>query len=138
VRILVDTNVIIDVLIEREPFKTDSARVVSAAQSGLFEPVITSSSLTDVYYIIRKKLDARAAAEAIRAILEDFDLIHIDKKAAIAAIDSGAPDLEDAMQCQAALANGCVMIITRDSAGYPDIGIPTLTPSEFIRKTLAG
>jgi len=134
-RMLVDTNVILDVVLKRVPFHTFSQMVWDAVQLNIINGCLTSSSLTDIYYIIRKKLKPDEARQTLRDILSDFELIHIDKKAALRALDSAAADIEDAMQYQTAIANKCEAIITRNVKDFPKETITIFTPEEFVRSS---
>ena len=132
-RILFDTNVILDVALAREPFHESSLAVWNAAQMGLVNGCVTSSSLTDICYIVEKNSSAVQARMIMHDILRDLELVHVSRESALLALNPEYPDIEDAMQYHAAVANNCDAIVTRNVKDFPEGGLPVITPDEFIK-----
>lgn len=114
----IDSNVLLDVFLKREPFYKNSLLVCNLAQLAYISATITSSSLTDIYYILQREVDKKTAKGEVREIVEDFDLIHIDKNCVIRALESDFTDLEDGMQNFAAKTAGCTVIVTRNMKDF--------------------
>jgi predicted nucleic acid-binding protein len=132
VKALVDTNVLLDVLLKREPFYMDSARVWSWADSGKIEGFVTAVSVTNLYYIVRKRASHAAAMEMMRAVLGAFTMVACDEALVERAMGAGLKDFEDAVQYQTALAAGVDVLVTRNVEHYPEEGLAVLGPSGFL------
>lgn len=135
--ILLDTNVILDLLLERE--ETDAALdVMSLADEDLAVEIMTASSVTDVFYMltsnkVEKKLDSKVAQGKISDLLELVDVAPVTKNEITEALSLAWDDFEDAVQYVVAKANGVDYIITRDGEGFKSSDIPVLTPREFLQ-----
>ena len=132
-RILIDTNVLMDVLLARDPFLADSITVLHMCEDDFAEAVVTAKTITDLYYFLRKNLkNEEKARDVIRKIMGmvtvcDTKAQHLEK-----ALDIGNDDYEDAIQAACAKAEGCRMIISRDKKHYEGTGMKCLTPGEFV------
>lgn len=131
-KILVDTNVLLDVLCERSEFYDDSAAVWSLAEQGLVTAFIAAVSVTNVYYIVRKLGDQRKAMKAMVQLRDIFAVAGCDAQVLNQAIDAKLPDLEDAVQYFTAAHAGAKLIVTRNVKHFPKGGIPAATPAEFL------
>jgi predicted nucleic acid-binding protein len=130
---LIDTNVLIDVLAEREPFYSDSARVWSLAENGKIVGFVSVISFTNVFYVIRKLKDLRTAKNALLLLRLAFRPVGCDEDILNQAIDAGLKDFEDAIQYVSALESNCDCLITRNQNHFPaDEDCPVLTPTEFL------
>jgi predicted nucleic acid-binding protein len=114
-RILIDTNVILDVILQRSPFDAASYKVLKSAEEKIIEAYIASFAVTDLYYFISKNLGNDKAALAIKALLNIVKLIGITNKDVEKALrNPSIEDLEDALQAQCARKVKADYIITRD------------------------
>jgi len=114
-RILIDTNVILDVILQRSPFDAASYKVLKNAEEKIIEAYIASFAVTDLYYFISKNLGNDKAALAIKALLNIVKLIGITNKDVEKALrNPSIKDLEDALQVQCARKVKADYIITRD------------------------
>ena len=78
-RVLVDTNVVLDVLLRREPWVTDAAEVWRLCMEGALTGYISASSFTDIYYIARRHTDRARAQTALRLCLDTFAVCPVDQ-----------------------------------------------------------
>ncbi len=131
-KILVDTNVLLDVLCERTEFYDDSAAVWSLAEQGRMTAFIAAVSVTNIYYIVRKLGDHRKAMKAMTQLRDIFSVAACDAQVLNQAIDAKMQDLEDAVQYFTAAHAGADMIVTRNVKHFPKGGIPAATPAEFL------
>ncbi|GBE05038.1 MAG TPA: PIN domain-containing protein [Nitrospirae bacterium] len=132
-KILIDTNVILDVLTERKPFHLDSARVWTLVSENMLQGYISAISVNNLYYIINKLKDMKSAETFTDQILEDFEIISLTKDILTQARRVAKKDFEDLIQYFSAIHAGCEYIITRNKKDYPRIGIKILTPAEFLK-----
>lgn len=132
-RVMIDTNIILDVFLEREPFYKASAQVLNLIYDKLIVGVIPASCITDIYYIARKishsKERSYKAIELVTKILEicdvTSDIIHT-------AFQHNADDFEDCILAECAKANECSYIITRSEKDFSEFEVRCITPEEFI------
>jgi len=132
VKIFVDTNVLLDVLGQRQPFYSASARVWTLAETGAVKALISAISFNNVYYIVRKASGRERAEEALRLLRDVFDWVAPDHGIINQAIDSECDDFEDAVQFHSAVSSGSRFLVTRDPDGFPVTGPPILNPEEFL------
>jgi predicted nucleic acid-binding protein len=137
VRILLDTNVVLDIALRRPPFYQASARILDASDFDRFHLFITASSATDLYYVLRKEKGRDAGLRFIERLLNSVDACNVDEKVLVAALNAGFIDFEDAVQNAAAMANGIEMIVTRNKPDFAASPLPVLTPEEFVALHLA-
>ena len=131
-KIFADTNILLDVLVERQPFYNTSAQIWTLAESGQIKACISTISFNNTYYVIRK-LQGKATAQKVSQLLRDvFIPIPPANQVLFQAIDAEVDDFEDALQFHSALANGCNCLVSRDPDGFPPGPIPILSPVEFV------
>ncbi|CAD5989472.1 Putative nucleic acid-binding protein [Planktothrix tepida] len=130
-RVLIDTNVVLDFLQEREPFVEDAAQLFAKIDAGELEGFISALTITNIYYIIRKASGKIAAQDAIAQILTDLQICAVDKGILEQAIALNFQDFEDAVQCACGIANQVDAIITRDLSGFVNAGILVIAPGEL-------
>lgn len=131
-RILLDTNVLLDVLRRREPFYAESSQVASLAGTGNLTALISAITFTNAHYILRKQVGSAAALDGIRWLHQIGEVAPCDGGIIGRAIHGGLSDFEDAVQYYSAVAAGAERIITRNVGHYPEGGVPVQTPAEFL------
>ena len=124
-KVLVDTNVLLDFLLEREPFKKDAEELFVVIDSGQIIGYVTATTLTDIFYIARKHTRSlELAREAVSSTLETMTICPINRNVLEAAFTSGLTDFEDAVQIYSAIAQNLDAIVTRDAKGFVSSPIP--------------
>ncbi|MGL5131428.1 MAG: type II toxin-antitoxin system VapC family toxin [Planktothrix sp.] len=130
-RVLIDTNVVLDFLQEREPFVDDAAKIFAKIDAGELEGFISAITITNIYYIIRKVSGKITAQDAIAQIMTDLHICAVDRGILEQAIALNFQDFEDAVQCACAIANQVDTIITRDPSGFVKAEILVIAPGEL-------
>lgn len=97
-QVLIDTNVVLDFLQEREPFVEDAAKLFEKIDAGEIEGFIAATTITNIYYIVRKAVGIVAAQDAIIQILTDLYICPVDRSVIEQAIALNFRDFEDAVQ----------------------------------------
>ncbi len=133
-KILIDTNVVLDIALNREPFVVSASLLFDKIDSKSITAFISASTITDIFYIIAKGKDKLVARAFIRQIIEIVEVIAIDKEIVKKAVLSDIIDFEDAVQIKAAEINGLDAIITRNKVDFTKSDIPVFTPSEFLEQ----
>ena len=131
-RILVDTNVLLDVLARREPFYAPAAAIWSLAERGEVRAVVSAISFNNVYYIVLRAEDRTQAMKAMRLIRDVFDSVPPDSQIINQAIDANMDDFEDAVQFHSAIRAKATYLVTRNPGDFPKSALPILTPDEFL------
>ncbi|MCL2164543.1 MAG: PIN domain-containing protein [Oscillospiraceae bacterium] len=96
-RVLLDTNIILDFFLSRAPHYEAAKRIFELTCHGQLEAYTTSSSITDIYYIVAKKLGDRAAREVLRDLFSLLGIIAVDGDDCIYALELPISDYEDAV-----------------------------------------
>ena len=131
-RLLLDTNIILDIALKRSPHFEFSSRIFELIDKKRIISYITASTVTDIYYISRKEKGKEIAIEFISNLIEVVDVLGVDKNIIVKAIKSNLKDFEDAVQVTAAEYNEIQIIVTRNKSDFLDSGLEILTPKELI------
>lgn len=131
-RVLVDTDVILDIALARKPFYEASRTVLALLENNAALGFITSNSAGNIYYILKKAGGDKKARIFISRLLNILTILAIDHSTVIVALDSGFKDFEDALQNYSAEKNQCQSIITRNTEDYQKSGINIYSPLEFL------
>lgn len=131
--VFLDTDVIIDFLVDREPFSTAAAKIFDLASSGELEVHTSALCIHNVHYFVRKMLGANKALKVIKDLLEIIEVESTGKQEIVAALESGFSDFEDAIQNFTAEREGIKTILTRNLKDFRKSNLHILTPSEFLK-----
>ncbi|MCM1090606.1 MAG: PIN domain-containing protein [Butyrivibrio sp.] len=133
-KIMCDTNIIIDVLLERAPFVDDSCKVLALCEEHKINGFISASSVTDIYYLVRKHTQsADLAYKAIGKVLEIVKVCSVTNNDVLAAFQRKAKDFEDCLVATCAKSIGCDYIVTRNKKDFEEFDIPLLAPTELLQ-----
>ena len=136
VKVLIDTNVVLDIALNRRPFVEHAALLWRLAEQEEITACLSNTSITDLFYIINKHAGQEKARAFIADVLDTFRLVDIDQEGFREALDSGMKDFEDAVQYVICTRNGCDVLVTRNKSDYG--GRPNvLDPTEFIERIKA-
>ena len=133
-RILADTNVIIDALTSREPWNKSAEKIFLMAANQTIEMYITASSATDIYYLIRKHLHNTETAKRIMEKLFSLTgILDVTANDCIDALASAINDYEDAVVEKVACRKDMDYIVTRNIKDYQAGGIKIILPDDFVK-----
>jgi predicted nucleic acid-binding protein len=131
-RILFDTNVILDVLLERKPHFEASASAWAAVETGISEGMLAAHAVTTIHYLIRREKGSVKARSIVSAILTVFGVAAVDSVVVQEALQLAFSDFEDAVTAAAARLAGCEYIVTRDPKGFRGSPVRSLTPEAVV------
>ena len=135
IKALVDTNVIIDFFLGREPFCRNAEIVFQKMNSSECEGYVSASAVTDIFYLLQKAKGHFKAKEDLLELIKVLDILEVNKNTVITALLFDWKDFEDAVQAQVAIENGLDVIITRNPQDYRNLEIlQVLTPSNLAEK----
>ena len=132
-QLLIDTNIIIDLLGEREPFYKDAARLFSLADRGEVKLLVSALSFANTNYVLTRMLDSEKAREILskfKVLVRVADLT--EKIVELSLSDRAFSDFEDGLQYYTAIENEASIIITRNLKDFKGAKIPVMTAGEFL------
>ncbi|GHV09669.1 DNA-binding protein [Campylobacterota bacterium] len=134
-KIVLDTNIVIDAIASRAPFDKEAQEVVVLATCGAILSAITASTASDIYYLTRKYYrSAEKTAAVLHRLFELVDVIAVDKSDCLGAFDTRMADYEDSLLAVCALKWNAELIITRNIKDFAHSPVPAITPSEFLKR----
>ena len=134
-KIMCDTNVVLDVLLDREPFVQDSYKILSLCEEHRIHGFVSASSITDIYYLTRKYTHSTELAyRAMGKLLEIVKACSVTNNDVLVAYQKKAKDFEDCLLATCAKSIGCDFIITRNKRDFEEFDIPLLTPTELLKQ----
>ena len=131
-RIMFDTDVIMDSIVDREPFTSESTDAIDLCLEKGFTCCIAAHTFTNLYYILRKNKNPDERRDALLVLLSVFNIVDIDKaKLESALLNRDFADFEDCLQHECALAFSADYILTRNKKDCACSRIPAINPQEF-------
>ncbi|MCU0575047.1 MAG: PIN domain-containing protein [Syntrophobacteraceae bacterium] len=131
---LFDTNVVLDLLLDREPFSPDAARCFSMVEAGEIEGWLCASTLTTLHYLIRKSAGAKNALATISTLMSLFEVAPVNKAVLESALSLPFKDFEDAVLHEAARYSNVDVIITRNTADFKNSSIRVQLPASLLHE----
>ena len=132
--LLIDSNVVLDIFLKREPFFSMSVRAVSLSRSHDVNNFISASSVTDIYYLAYKNLkDHQALRKMFKDIFEFVGVVNVTDEDIHKAFSLNWKDFEDSVQYAVALRSNFDGIVTRNMQGFSDSEVKIFTPEEICR-----
>jgi len=131
-RLMIDTNIILDVLLERDPFYAASREVLTLCEEKIILGFISASAATDIFYLIRKGLGSTEKAyKALGSVLDIVKVLTVTNNDVTEAFLKKARDFEDCLIATCAKSNKCSGIVTRNKKDFGDFGIQLWSPEEI-------
>ncbi len=130
-KILIDTNVILDVLCNRKEFVDDSLKVFKYCEANQITGCISALSVPNIVYIMRKELDGEKVKEILTTLTSLFTVIDLRESDLTKAADMDFSDYEDALQSVCATRAKVNYIVTRNIKDFKNSTVPAIKPSEL-------
>ena len=131
-KVFIDTDVILDFLIAREPFAIDAARIFTLAENKKVFVCTTGLVFSNAYYVLRKLGSHQKVVDKLSQLAKIVDIIALSKSAVLHALDSKFTDFEDALQHYAAISENVKTIVTRNVKDFKNSELAVLTPDQFL------
>ncbi len=132
--IIIDTNIILDIALKRDEFYEKAKQLVEVSYLNEVPIFVTASSVTDIYYLLKKKKGHLHTINFLKNFFQIVDIASVDKDIIIEALNSEMKDFEDAVQTETAISNNIDIIITRNKKDYEHSGLQIFSPMEYINK----
>jgi predicted nucleic acid-binding protein len=128
-----DCNILIDWLLDREPFSFYATKIIELAENKEIEAYVSALTLANTYYIISKELNRKLADEFLKDSLKLFQFTDITKNTIKEAIEKKNKDFEDDVHYQAAVENKLDYLITRNKKDFKKTNIMVVDSEEFLQ-----
>jgi len=133
--ILIDTDVILDYLIARQPFKDNAYELLRLCSQQKCSGYIAAHSITNIFYILRRRFSASERKRLLIGLCEIIEIADIQKKQVINALSNeDFSDLEDRLQVECAMKVNADYIVTRNIADFSASPIPAILPRDLLQK----
>ena len=132
-KVLIDTNVLLDYLLTREPFYKDAEKIIHDCVRGKVKGCIAAHSVTNMFFILRKDYNSKERREILISLFSIFDVEGIDRVKLLAGLyNEEFSDFEDCLQMECAKAYGAEYIITRNTDDYKRSEIKAILPKDYL------
>lgn len=132
-KVFIDFDVLLDFAFDREPFSEYAAKLFMLSENKEIEVYTSAVIICNVYYVLNKHSGRKKSMETIKLILKLVDILNIDKKTMMDAVDSNFSDFEDAVQNFTAQNSSVVDVLaTRNKADYKNSKLIIKTPKEYL------
>lgn len=130
-KVLLDTNVILDVWLAREPFWRDSASLLARVEQGSIEGWICPTTITTLHYLGKKVIGEEKTRELLKQLMVICKVGKVSRQTFSRALESKVSDFEDAVIESVSISNGVDIIATRNIADFKKSQVPAKEPSEI-------
>ncbi|MCB9263321.1 MAG: PIN domain-containing protein [Flavobacteriales bacterium] len=132
-RIFLDTNVVLDLLGEREPFYDSAAKITTLADKAEIELIVSALTYSTVYNLLSRFEGKELVKEKIRKFKVVATTSDLTDKIVDKGLSSKFSDFEDSLQYYCAIKMDCKILITRNGKDFKESEIPVLTPDEYLK-----
>jgi predicted nucleic acid-binding protein len=131
--ILIDTNILLDFLEEREPFRLNAISIMQKSIDQEIVGCIAAHSITNIFYILRKTYSSDERKAMLLDVCQTLNVIGIDQEKLIYSLmNESFDDIEDCLQVECATTVGADYIVTRNIEDFPNSTIPAILPEQFL------
>ena len=131
-RVLVDTNVVLDVLLDRRPHSADAAEVFRLIEEGRASGLLCATTITTIDYLLSQALKRADARPLLAQLIRLFDVAPVNRTVIEGAMKSKMNDFEDAVLDHAAQHSGADVVITRDTKDFMHAISKVMDPRQFL------
>ena len=131
-RVIIDTNVVLDVLLEREPHVKAAVDVFCLVEESRIDAFLCATTITTIDYLLTQSLPASKARDALRRLISLFEIATVNRSVIDRALGSKINDFEDAVLDEAGQMAGVDSIITRDPKDFSGSTLKVFEPDEFL------
>lgn len=136
-RLLVDTNIVLDVLLDRAPFADAAVQIFGMIERSVHQGFLGATTVTTIDYLLGRHLDRSESRRHLESLLGLFSIAPVNRSVLERALRSKIPDFEDAVLEQAALLCGVEVLITRNVRDFTKATLKVFEPIEFLASATA-
>ena len=130
--VIIDTNVVLDVLLDREPFTKAAVDVFCLVEESRVEAFLCATTITTIEYLLNRSLPASKARDALRRLISLFEIAAVNRPVIERALTSKINDFEDAVLDEAGSMAGAGSIVTRNIKDFTGSTLKVFEPREFL------
>ena len=131
--VMLDTNIILDALMERQPFDIEAKKILQSASGNKFTCLFTANAATDIFYLYSRARDCKSAKAALYFLLTNYGVVSVSREDCLEALSLPIDDFEDALAVVCAQRANADYIITRDDKLLKaTLPVKLITPKEFM------
>lgn len=131
-RILYDTNIVLDLFLERKPYVMDALQLFNLLENGTIKGFLCATTITTLEYLLNKTVKPKKSHDIISTLLKLFDIAPVNRLVIEEALTVNFHDFEDAVLYQSAIHCGAEGIVTRDIKGFKSADFPIYNPKEML------
>jgi predicted nucleic acid-binding protein len=138
-RIMLDTNILLDAMLAREPFVHEASKLFALAERSVHVGIMAAISVPTIHYVVSRSVGPERAFQAVERLLRLFDVASVSKAELVVERTEGRPgaapvfgDYEDGVVHAAAVSARCSGIVTRDASGFAASTLAVYTPAELL------
>lgn len=131
-KLLLDINVVLDVILAREPWTREAAQLLSAVETDEVAGYVAGHTLTTVHYVVRKLHGRTAAVTAVTELLRIVEVIPTERADFLYALTLPTSDFEDAVQAACGIKAEVDHLVTRDASDFRGIPLSVVSPAEVL------
>jgi predicted nucleic acid-binding protein len=132
VRVIVDTNIVLDVLLERKPFAPAAVEIFALAEQSRIDAFLCATTITTIDYLLSQSLPESKARSALRRLISLFEIATVNRSVIERALESKMHDFENAVLLEAGRMVGVDAIITRNPKDFIGATVKVFEPLEFL------
>lgn len=132
-RILFDTNIVLDVLLERSPFVQESSQLVNAVESQVLTGLLGATTITTIHYLVARERNVTEAIAAVQRLLRLFEVAPVGRVVLEDALEVGFDDYEDAILHEAARHARAGGVVTRNVRDFSQATLAVYAPTELLQ-----
>lgn len=131
-KLLLDTNIVLDLLMDRTPFADAAAELFSKVEDGTVSGCLCATTITTIFYLTAKAVGSAQAQLEVKKLLQLFEIAPVNRTVLESAVGAGFADFEDAVIYQSACHMGAEAIITRNLKDFSKSKLPVHTAEEMV------
>jgi predicted nucleic acid-binding protein len=131
-KLLIDTNVLLDVIQQRKPHDAFAQRLLSLFERGEVTGYVSAISFNNIFYILRKQIGATEARNALRSLRSIFKVVALDERIIDVALTHEVADFEDAIQAECARAVDASCVVTRNTQDFVRLNMSTMSAEQVL------
>ncbi|MGB3494674.1 MAG: PIN domain-containing protein [Elainellaceae cyanobacterium] len=131
-RVLFDSDVLLDVLAQRQPFVVASTQALDTATRPDTQGYVSGHAVTNIFYILRRQVGSETARQHLSRLLQQLQVASVTDEAIRAALQNAMADFEDAVTSEAANAAEIEIIVTRNTPDFVASSVSAVSPEEFL------
>jgi predicted nucleic acid-binding protein len=133
-KVLIDTNIVLDLILEREPFVEAAISLFEMVEIGKIQGYIAATTVTNIFYILRKAQGREPALQTISQLLISLEICLVDRSTIAEALNNNLKDFEDGIQLACAILNQLDAIVTRDISDFSEVSLPVFSIAQLQRE----